>query len=101
LYNLEKLRVKRGSGEVVKTTLHSGGRGQKHFFPPALKAPRQCPLVLLVEIRLRKGKALGREEGKGLGSGLGMSRGEKLSRGFAAYDRNSFCYERWKGCIFI
>jgi hypothetical protein len=32
--------------------------------------PRQCPLVLLVEVRLREGKALGSEKGKALGSGL-------------------------------
>jgi hypothetical protein len=40
-----------GKGE----TLHS--RGGTHF--QALKVPRQCPLVLLVEVRLREGKALG------------------------------------------
>jgi hypothetical protein len=33
---------------------------------PALKVPRQCPLVLLVEVRLGEGKALGSEEGKRL-----------------------------------
>jgi hypothetical protein len=31
-----------------------------------LKVPRQCPLVLLVEVRLREGKAFGSEEGEGL-----------------------------------
>jgi hypothetical protein len=37
---------------------------QKHF--SALKVPRQCPLFLLVEIRLREGKALESEKGKEL-----------------------------------
>jgi hypothetical protein len=31
------------------------------------KVPRQCPLVLLVEVRFREGKALGSEKGKGFG----------------------------------
>jgi hypothetical protein len=31
---------------------------------PALKTPRQCSLVLLVEVRLRAGKALGGKEVK-------------------------------------
>jgi hypothetical protein len=31
---------------------------------------RQCPLVLLVKVRRREGKALGFEEGKALGSVL-------------------------------
>jgi hypothetical protein len=42
-----------------------GDRGRKIL---ALKVPRQCPLVLLVEVRLREGKALGSQEGKELGS---------------------------------
>jgi hypothetical protein len=37
---------------------------------PAFKVPRQCPLVPLVGVRLRKCKALGSEEGKALGNGL-------------------------------
>jgi hypothetical protein len=37
---------------------------------PTLEVPRQCPLVLLAEVRLREGKAIGSEEGKALGSGL-------------------------------
>jgi hypothetical protein len=32
--------------------------------PPVLKNPRQCPPVLLAEAILRKGKALGNENGK-------------------------------------
>jgi hypothetical protein len=27
--------------------------------------------------------------------------GKKLSRGFTAYDGNSFLYQRWKGCIIV
>jgi hypothetical protein len=38
------------------------GTGKKY---PALKVPRQCPLVLLAEAYLNnKGKYLGSEEGK-------------------------------------
>jgi hypothetical protein len=43
------------------------GLGRKCF--PALKVPRQYPLVLSTKIRLREGKVVGSEEGKGLGSG--------------------------------
>jgi hypothetical protein len=42
--------------------------GNKHF--PALKVARQRPLVLLVDVRLREGKALESEKDKGLGCGL-------------------------------
>jgi hypothetical protein len=44
---------------------------------PDLHVHRQCPLVLLIEVRSREGKGLGNEEGKALGSGLLMSRGKK------------------------
>jgi hypothetical protein len=37
---------------------------------PDFKVLRQCPFFLLIKLRLREGKALGSEEGKGLGSGL-------------------------------
>jgi hypothetical protein len=40
--------------------------GDRHF--PALKISRQSPLLLLVEVYIREGKALGNEEGKALGS---------------------------------
>jgi hypothetical protein len=44
-----------GGGVVDKTE-----EGQKKtIFSPVLKVSRQCPLVLLVEVRLREGKALG------------------------------------------
>jgi hypothetical protein len=33
----------------------------------ALKVPRQCPLVLLLEVRLTEGKALGSEQGNEIG----------------------------------
>jgi hypothetical protein len=33
-----------------------------------LKAPRFCPLLLLVVVSLREGKSLGNEEGKHSGS---------------------------------
>jgi hypothetical protein len=32
------------------------------FMSPALKFPRQCPLVLLAEICLREGEALGNDK---------------------------------------
>jgi hypothetical protein len=37
---------------------------------PGLKFPRQCPLVLLIKVGLREGKAFGSEKGKGVGWGL-------------------------------
>jgi hypothetical protein len=52
-----------------------------------LKVPRFL-LVLVAETRLRKGKALGGEKVKFHDVDFVMSRGEKLSRGFTAYDRN-------------
>jgi hypothetical protein len=45
----------------VRDLLHSIGEG---------KVPRQFLLFLLVEARLRQGKALGSDEGKASGSGL-------------------------------
>jgi hypothetical protein len=36
--------------------------GKKKMFPS--KAPRQCPLILLVEVRLTETKALGSEKVK-------------------------------------
>jgi hypothetical protein len=44
----------------------------------AQKVPRQCLIFLLVKVAWQKGKTLGREEGKLLGSGpLGVcSRGQ-------------------------
>jgi hypothetical protein len=43
-----------------------------------VKVPRQCLLVLVVEVRLREGKALGSEKGKGLGCGVCFEQGLKM-----------------------
>jgi hypothetical protein len=45
--------------EVVRDTTFK--RREKHFLSPILKVPRQCPLVLLVEVCLTEGEALGSE----------------------------------------
>jgi hypothetical protein len=45
-----------GAGKVVQDTTFREG---KKLFSPALKVPRQCLIVLLAEIRLREGDALG------------------------------------------
>jgi hypothetical protein len=44
-------------------TLHLRGEVPETFFSksPVLKVPRQCPLILLVEVYARKSKGLGRE----------------------------------------
>jgi hypothetical protein len=39
--------------------------GDRNKNCPALKIPRLCSPVLLVEVRLKQGKLLGNEEGKG------------------------------------
>jgi hypothetical protein len=61
----ERERQKRYSGFGGVMRHYVLGRIQKNI--PALKVPRQCPLVLPVEVWLRQGKALGSEEGKELG----------------------------------
>jgi hypothetical protein len=45
-------------------------RERNKYFLPVFKVPGQCPLALLVEVRLRDDKALESETGKPLGSGL-------------------------------
>jgi hypothetical protein len=40
-----------------------GGK-EKHLLPPVLKVLRQCHILLLVELRLREGKASGSEKVK-------------------------------------
>jgi hypothetical protein len=40
------------------------GERQEIFFPPVLKVPRQCPLILLVEVHLRECEALRSEKVK-------------------------------------
>jgi hypothetical protein len=44
-----------------------------------LKVPRQCPLVFLVDVSLREGKAVGSEKGKVLGSGLCYEQGKETA----------------------
>jgi hypothetical protein len=58
--------------------IHFKGSEQKNC--PASKVPRQYPLVFLVEVRIREGKALGSEEVTGLEMALGMSRGALLRK---------------------
>jgi hypothetical protein len=53
----------------------------------AFYGPSHHPLFLLVEARLRRGKALGGEKGKGLGCGYCHEERRKFERGFTAYDR--------------
>jgi hypothetical protein len=57
LYERERERREKVGGVVIEPIFRGGNN------IPALKVPRQCPLVLL-------GTALGSEEGKALGSGL-------------------------------
>jgi hypothetical protein len=45
----EKRREEKESGEVVRDTTFLGGGGQETIIP-VLKVPRQCSLVLLVEV---------------------------------------------------
>jgi hypothetical protein len=46
------------------------------------KVPRQCPLALLADVLLRKGKALGSEEVKELASELCNEQRRDVERGF-------------------
>jgi hypothetical protein len=59
----ERRKEGRFRGGVTDTTFKGGGKKSK-LFSSVLKVPRQCPFVLLVEVCLRKGEALGSEEGK-------------------------------------
>jgi hypothetical protein len=52
--------------------------GGKHF--SALKVPRRCRLVLL-EVPLREGKALGSEKDNGFGSGLCYEQRRDIEQG--------------------
>jgi hypothetical protein len=69
-YTLEARSEKR-----QKKKWGGGGASERHYILkgeeifPALKVPRQCPLVL-VEVRLGEGKALGSGRNNGLGCGL-------------------------------
>jgi hypothetical protein len=42
----------------------------------------QYPLVIVVKVHLKKGKAVGSEEGKGLGSGPCYEHRKETERGF-------------------
>jgi hypothetical protein len=61
----KKEREKRESwvGWVMRDTTFKGGH-EKHLFPPVLRVLRQCQPLLLVELRLRRAKALGSEKAK-------------------------------------
>jgi hypothetical protein len=54
-------RQKREREEKVEGTLHLWGGGKESL---GVEGSRQCPLVLLEEVRLREGKALGSERVK-------------------------------------
>jgi hypothetical protein len=56
--------------------------GKKHSFSLVLKVPRQCPFVLLVEIRLRKGKGLRSEKVNVSGRGLCYEQNREVEPGF-------------------
>jgi hypothetical protein len=60
----EREREKRKWGEVVRGTTFNGGKGRSISYSPALKLPRPCSLILLVNVSLREGKAVGSEKGK-------------------------------------
>jgi hypothetical protein len=62
-----------------------GGR-QKNV--TALKVPLQCPLLLLAQVRLREGKALGSKESEGWKMDFVMNGGKKFNRGFTEYNCN-------------
>jgi hypothetical protein len=69
-------------------TLHCGRRGYNETLQcevEVLKVPRQCPPVLLVQIRkhLRKGKTLGYGKGTGLGYELCYEQRRGIEQGEA------------------
>jgi hypothetical protein len=61
--------------------------GVQIFFSPALKVPRQCPLVLLIDVCLREDEALGSKKVKILLRGLGYEQRRETETGFTAHDR--------------
>jgi hypothetical protein len=77
----EKRRKEKGTSEGRYIL----GGEQKNV--ATLKVPRQLPLVLLVRVRLKQGKALERE-GNELEIDFVTSRRNKSSLGFTAHDRN-------------
>jgi hypothetical protein len=50
LRNDRGIHIKRESGEVVSDTTCGGGGGADETISPVLKVPRQCSLVLLIEL---------------------------------------------------
>jgi hypothetical protein len=69
----EEMRERGRKGERVEQMEGGEQPEELHFNVGNRKiigfdVPRQCPLVLLVKVRRREGKALGYEEGKGLGN---------------------------------
>lgn len=82
----ENERRESGRGVVRDTTFW--GRARKQFFSPVLKVSRHFTLILLVQIRMRDGKVLGREMVKFFDAEFVMSRGQKMSRGFTVCDQN-------------
>jgi hypothetical protein len=55
---------------------HVSGKEKRNFHDSQIS--RNFPLVLLVEVRLIKGNALGNEEGKVSGSGLCYEKREEV-----------------------
>jgi hypothetical protein len=51
-------------GRDSKSHYIYGGGTRKTFCSPLFKVPRQCPLVPLVEVRLKEGKASGSDNVK-------------------------------------
>jgi hypothetical protein len=67
-------------GVVVR---HITFGGQKIL---ALKVPRQCPFVPLVDVPLRQSKISGGEKDKEFGCGLCYEQRREFEQGFIAYD---------------
>jgi hypothetical protein len=60
-------------------------RGAQKMFP-AMKVPRHCPLVLLVQVRTFRDGAL--NKARRWEVGFVVNRGEELSRDFTAHDQD-------------
>jgi hypothetical protein len=83
-----------GWGKKGLKILSRGQRETLHF-KRGIIFPRQCPLVLLVEVPLIEGTS----PGSGNGVGCVLRRAEILAGALTAYDRNYFRYCRWKSSI--
>jgi hypothetical protein len=53
---------KKGGGGSERHYIKGGGEQETLFLSLVLKVPKQCPLVLLVEVLLREGEYLGSEK---------------------------------------